>query len=176
MQDAATTSRRLEEPTRHHTVREGLRAGGIGALAVAAWFFVIDMAAGQPLQTPMLLGDAVLAALRFGEVTFLASVMVYTLVHVIAFMVFGVIAVALVHAAMRDISMLYGIVVLFVIFESAFYLLAFALDLSLLGALGWMNVTLANLIAALVMGTFLWRTHPSLHGRVREGLSGVGSV
>lgn len=176
MPGAATHSTLLAEPTTHRTVREGLQAGGIGALVVAAWFFGIDTAAGQPLQTPLILGDAVLAALRFGEATFTVSVLVYTLVHVIAFLVFGVIAVALVHAAMREISMLYGIVALFVIFESAFYLLAFALDMSLLGALGWWNVALANLLSALVMGTYLWRTHPSLHGRVDEGLSGVGSV
>jgi hypothetical protein len=40
-------------------LREGFWAGCIGAGAVAAWFFVIDLINGRPFFTPAMLGSAV---------------------------------------------------------------------------------------------------------------------
>ena len=42
----------------HSVFREGVLAGLIGATSVAAWFFVIDLIGGHPLQTPTALGHA----------------------------------------------------------------------------------------------------------------------
>ena len=39
---------------------DGLFAGMIGALTVAVWFLVLDIAAGRPLYTPALLGQVLL--------------------------------------------------------------------------------------------------------------------
>jgi hypothetical protein len=97
-------------------------------------------------------------------------------VHLAAFALVGMAAVVLVHAAQRDVSMLYGILILFVVFEGGFYGFVYMLDVTLLGSIAWVQILPANLVAALLMGGLLWRTHPALHGRVNEGLSGVGSV
>jgi hypothetical protein len=39
---------------------DGLFTGMIGAIAVAVWFLVLDVAAGRPLFTPNLLGNVLL--------------------------------------------------------------------------------------------------------------------
>ena len=41
-----------------------------------------------------------------------------------------------------------------------------------LGALGWGAVAVGNLIAALVMGFYMWRTHPELKNQLAWALSG----
>ena len=71
--------------------REGARAGIAGALAVAVWFFVVDLISGQPLATPEALGAALVSVLRanqeLGNVTHL---IVYTVFHFAAFIVLGI--------------------------------------------------------------------------------------
>ena len=41
-----------------------------------------------------------------------------------------------------------------------------------LGALGWAQVAIGNLIAATVMGAYMWRTHPELKGELSYALGG----
>jgi hypothetical protein len=166
----------LVESGSHQAVREGIIAGTIGAATVAIWFLVVDILAGQPLYTPAILGEAVLNSLGFVTAGIVIPVAIYTLVHLAAFAIMGMCAVVLVHAAQRDVSMLYGILILFVVFEGGFYGFVYMLDVTLLGNIAWVQILPANLLAAFLMGGWLWRTHPALHGRVDEGLSGVGSV
>jgi hypothetical protein len=40
------------------------------------------------------------------------------------------------------------------------------------GVLGWAQVATGNLIAAIVMGTYMWRTHPDLGRELKHALSG----
>ena len=47
----------------HSAVREGAIAGAIGAAILAGWYFVVDVAHGQPFRTPLLI-----AQLLFGGV------------------------------------------------------------------------------------------------------------
>ena len=44
--------------------REGLIAGCLGAVAVAVWFLLYDLAAGEPLRTPALLAATLFHGLR----------------------------------------------------------------------------------------------------------------
>ena len=83
-------------------MREGFLAGLIGAAAVAVWFLLIDVLAGQPFYTPAMLGSAVFWGLRdpaLVEITF-PAVIGYSLLHVVAFSLAGMVAAAL--AAMVD--------------------------------------------------------------------------
>ena len=41
-----------------------------------------------------------------------------------------------------------------------------------LGTLGWAQVASGNLIAALVMGGYMWRTHPELKDELSYALGG----
>lgn len=159
----------------HTVAREGLIAGVLGATSVALWFFFIDLLRQQPFETPYLLGQALF--LRLGEPpaagAVAAVVLGYTIFHYAAFIVVGLIAVAIVHRALTEPSVLAGAFILFVIFEVAFHaLLSMFGSIPVLGAIAWYNVAVGNLIAALTMGTYIWRTHPELRGELNQALGG----
>lgn len=145
-------------------MREGFVSGLLGATAVAAWFFVVDLVAGQPFFTPAMLGSAVFWGLRDPaavEVTF-AAVVGYTMLHVVAFALAGSVAAALAAMVDRFPTTLFIVVVFFAIFEVGFYVIVAVLAQPLLGALAWSNVAIGNLIAAGGMGYYLWQVHPHI--------------
>ena len=163
--------------TRHRVVREGFIAGILGATTVAAWFLFVDLVGGQPLRTPSVLGASLMNAL--GWEPFLGTfgtVLFYTVFHYAAFVGIGILAVVGVHASLAEASLLVGLLILFVAFQVGFYVFIYLLDLSLLGTIAWTQIGIANVLASVVMGRFLWRGHPRLHGRVAEGLSGRGTT
>src|ERR1043166_6592876 len=85
----------------------GLITGLYGAAAVALWFFFIDFSDGHPFRTPAALGSALLLGVSKAEamrVTF-GVVAAYTLVHVIAFAVAGMIFVAIAKEVERSSSL-----------------------------------------------------------------------
>ncbi|MDB4884906.1 MAG: hypothetical protein JWN79_344 [Gemmatimonadetes bacterium] len=159
---------------RHTITRDGIVAGVLGATAVAIWFLGVDLAYGQPFATPAALGRALLRIFgppgSEGTVVFVAA---YTIFHYAAFIVVGLIASAIVHAARYQPAVLAGAMMLFVAFEVGFYGLSAALgEFPDFGSLGGVLVGTGNLIAAGVMGTYLWRTHPELKGQFAHALSG----
>lgn len=153
----------------HQTVKEGLYAGLLGAVAVALWFLLIDAIRGQLLFTPAALGSAIyLGARGVAEVQItLGTVLGYTTLHVAAFVAAGFLASALASAAEREPPVLLGAAMLFVTLEALFLGLLAIMAGWLLDALNWWSVVAANVIAAAVMGAFLWHEHPLL----REELS-----
>ena len=155
--------------------REGARAGIAGALAVAVWFFFVDLIAGHPLYTPETLGAALVSILRanqqLGPITHLA---VYTLFHFAAFIVVGIVASAVMKASDREPSIMAGFFVLFVVIEVGFVGYTYVLSKgSALGNIAWYQVGAANLLSALVMGRILFRQHPDVVHRANEALRGM---
>lgn len=150
-------------------LREGFTAGLIGAGAVAVWFLVVDAINGRVLYTPALLGSAVFLGVRHpGDVQIAYStVIMYTMLHVIAFWVVGTGAALLAAMVDRAPTTLFLVVVFFAIFEVTFYILVALLGRPLLGGLAWTNVALGNALAASGMAYYLWRQHP----RIREALA-----
>jgi len=148
---------------------EGFVAGLTGAAAVAIWFLIVDLVNGRPLFTPAMLGQAVFSGLRDPSLVAIepASVIMYTALHVVAFIAVGMLASALVAEAEEVPHILWLLVVLFVVFEFGFYIVVAVLLTPLLRALAWVNVAIGNLIAALGMGYFLWRAHPRLQEELR---------
>ncbi len=156
----------------HPVLRDGVIAGTIGATCVAAWFFVVDLVRGQPLYTPALLGHGVLTLLRptpdWASSTVLV-ILVYTILHYLAFMAVGVLAAVMVGWARREPSVLIGFVILFAAVEVGFYGAVAVLDQATpLGNLAWYQVMIGNLIASIGMGLYLWRVHPLLHEQLRH--------
>jgi hypothetical protein len=155
-------------------ISEGVRAGLLGAVTVAAWFFVVDLFMGRPLYTPASLGEAlmtILGPLR-GEGT-LQFTLLYTVFHVIAFMILGITVAWVMNAAEREPSHLAGLFILFVVFEVGFYL--YLLILSRNGRfidIAWYQIGIANLLAAVVMGRYLFRKHPDAIRQMDEALAG----
>jgi uncharacterized membrane protein YphA (DoxX/SURF4 family) len=157
----------------HPLLREGIIAGLIGATAVALWFLVVDVIAGEPLFTPATLGRALLSVLgpaTAGE-TVLGAVIVYTIFHYAAFIAVGLIAAVVVQVAETEPSVLAGFLILFVVFELAFHgFVALLQHTTPLGDLAWYQVLAGNLLAATAMGTYLWKMHPALREELRHAM------
>ncbi|HUF25770.1 MAG TPA: hypothetical protein VMM18_02215 [Gemmatimonadaceae bacterium] len=159
----------------HSVVREGAIAGAIGASAVAVWFLVVDIIAGEPLYTPALLGRALFSL--FGPVpageTAALHIVGYTIFHFAAFVAVGMLVVRMVHWAHSEPSVLAGFLMLFVAFQLGFYgFVTLLAQQDVLGALAWWQIGAANLIAALFMGIYIWRTHPALWTELSHTLEG----
>ncbi len=151
-------------------VREGFLAGLTGAALVAIWFLAYDVFTGQPLRTPALLGAAVFqgltdpAALQIN----LGVVLGYTVLHGLAFTVFGIIAAFLLAAAERQPVLLLGLFMLFAAFEVFFFGFVMILGQSLLGALVWWAIFVANLLAAAGMLIYFFLGHRALGRRLLD--------
>ncbi len=148
----------------HRIVREGLVSGLVGAGIVALWFLAVDSAQGRPLFTPAALGSAIflgagdLAAVEVNVWTVLG----YTVLHVTAFAVVGLVAAAIATEAERTPALILGAVLLFVAFEAFFLGLLAVVAEFLLGPLAWWTIAVGNLLAVVAIGYYLWRQHPAL--------------
>lgn len=158
----------------HGTIREGLIAGALGATGVAAWFLLVDAISGQPFFTPRVLGEAVKSIVAPDNVaSALVIVALYTVFHYAMFFIAGIVAVALVHASARQPALLAGVTILFVAFEVEYYGFVLLLQqATALEGIAWYQVGAANLVAAGLMGRYLWVQHPELTHRLNESLSG----
>ena len=159
---------------RHGTIREGLIAGALGATGVAAWFLIVDTIAGQPFFTPRVLGEAVKSVVAPDSFASpFVIVALYTVFHYAAFILAGIAIFALVHGSARHIGLLAGMMILFVALEVLFYGFVLMLQLATpLEAIAWYQVGAANLVAAALMGRYLWMKHPELTHMLDESLSG----
>jgi len=159
---------------RHGTIREGVIAGVLGATGVAAWFLIVDTIAGQPFFTPRVLGEAVKSIVA--PDSFASPVVVvalYTVFHYAVFIIAGIAIIALVHGSARHIGLLTGLAILFVVLEVGYYFFVlFLQQATRLDNIAWYQVGAANLVAAALMGRYLWLKHPELTHRLNESLSG----
>jgi hypothetical protein len=162
-------------PERHSALREGTIAGVFGATSIVLWFLLIDTLAGRPYYTPTVLGHALFSLV--GPVDAAQSpaglILGYTVFHYAAFIAVGMGLTAIVHRAEHEPSLLAGCLILFVAFELGFYgLVALLTQTQLLGGFAWYEIGAANLIAAGLMGSYLWRAHPALGDELRMVLGG----
>jgi hypothetical protein len=141
--------------------REGLIAGVAGAVAVAVWFLLYDLAAGMPLRTPALLGATLFHGLRDPSalVITLPLVLQYTVVHGVAFIMFGWAAASLLALADREPRLLFVLFMLFCCFEVFFIGLVAILAERLLETIAWWTILAGNLLASLVMLGYFLRGH-----------------
>ena len=146
-----------------HTIVEGVIGGTIGAVAVAVWFLCIDASMGQPFRTPALLGATFFEGLRDPAAlhTTACVVLEYTVLHWVAFVVFGLVTAGLLAAADRDPRLLFVVFMLFCCFEVFALGLISVLAERLFEVLAWWTLVLANLFAGLIMLAFFFRRHRS---------------
>jgi hypothetical protein len=150
-------------------MREGVIAGLAGAAAVALWFLAIDAVQGRLFYTPAALGSALLLRVQDpGAVDFgTATIATFTAIHLAAFIAIGIFAAFIARRAERHTYVLLGAALLFVTLE-VFFIGMIAIAASwLLTEIPWWTIAVANVIAAGVMGAYLWREHPAL----REALA-----
>jgi len=142
-------------------LREGIVAGLLGAAVVALWFLAIDWIQGDPLRTPKLLGTGLLR--QSDPVTALVS---YTIVHGIAFALFGIVGALLIAGAERQPLFVFALVIFFTAFEVFFtggVLIAAKWVLDEIA--GW-TVFVGNRLATFVMLAYFFKGHHELARRL----------
>ena len=87
-----------------HVMREGITVGLIGAAVAMLLFLGVDLAAGAPLRTPAMLGNALFHGARgASEVAITTPVVLgYTVVHLAGFVLFGLAVSGLFALAERE--------------------------------------------------------------------------
>jgi hypothetical protein len=138
-------------PHRHSSIREGVQLGLIVATSIWAWLALVDAAAGEPFRTFSVLGGLV----------------PFTVFHYLLCLVYGVIAVSVVHRAAREPSLLIAAAFVFFIVEFAFAMLTALLAQVGLGELAWVRILGGNLVGAALTFVLLSRKH-SLREELRR--------
>jgi len=151
-------------------LREAASVGLLGATTVAAWFFLVDLVVGTPLQTPGILGSAVFLGISSPEdaVISLRTVGLYSILHGAVFFFVGIGATALVRAADRSLNYLALIVPLTVVLQALFVGGVAIIAEFLLGAIAWWAVLGGNLLASFLMGSLLLYWYPETAERLKD--------
>lgn len=170
------------------TLRHGVVAGLLGGTAVVVFFFLLDAGRGDLFATPAFLAGAVFGN---GASAGAGSVVAFTILHYTAFAAIGGGAVVLFRWARLPQNLLLGAVYGLFACSVIFYVSLVVTGVEVLPA-GWWAETLAgNVLAGLVMGTYLhWvgprpgvtgvtaelRAHPTLREGFVSGLIGAFAV
>jgi hypothetical protein len=128
----------------HSSVREGIELGLIVATAIWLWLALVDWLAGQPFRTFHVLGGTAL----------------FTTLHYILCVVYGIGVVAVVHQAARAPALLIFAAFTFFILEFAFAMATVLLSNVGLGELAWVRILGGNVVGAILTFALLARRHP----------------
>ncbi|MCE2421694.1 MAG: hypothetical protein J4G03_00010 [Gemmatimonadetes bacterium] len=148
----------------HDVTRSGIYTGLIGAGVLAVWFLIVDSVTGRPLYTP----SALAAVLFFGAdgaadvVVGLQPVLVYSVAHVLLFMLFGVILSGLTEQVSRFPPLIFGLFILFAVAAVFFVAVVAILGNWVLEQLAWWSILCGNVLSAGAMMVFLKRYYPGL--------------
>jgi hypothetical protein len=148
--------------THHHSlIQEATSAGALGAGVVAAWFLLLDFIAGRPLHIASVLGQILLFGRRTPELGYLdwGAVEAYGFFHFISFLVVGALAVWLLHFAIRQPTWLVALLLFFVSLEVTVWAVSYPVFRGTGAEYLRSAVLVGNLLAVIVMGAYLWRTH-----------------
>jgi hypothetical protein len=150
-------------------IREGILVGLVGAFALAVWFLVVDLIAGQPFHTPAALGAGLFRGSRAVTGAGMpegagALVLGYTIFHGAVFIVAGLLLSHVVAMLEQEPAIfLVAFFALFVFFEFAYFVYAIAFVQRVIDTISVPALLAGNLVAGLAMGGFLYWRHPRLH-------------
>ena len=142
-------------------LREGIVAGVIGAAVVAIWFFAIDAIHGEPLHTPKVLGSIFLQKPESTQ-----AIVVYTVIHGLAFIVFGIVGALVMAGAERYPMLIFGLVILFTAFEVGFFGGVVIVASWVLDELAGWTIFVGNILAAVSMLAYYFFQHRALTRRL----------
>jgi hypothetical protein len=128
----------------HDSRREGVELGFAMATAIWLWIAVVDAVAGRPFHTFDVLG----------------GVLVFTVVHYLLNITYGVVLLSAVHGAERAPSLVFAMVFGGIIFEGGIAMLTNVLAEARVGQLAWIGIFGGSLLGAAVALALLMRTHP----------------
>ncbi|HEY7614596.1 MAG TPA: hypothetical protein VH764_16485 [Gemmatimonadales bacterium] len=148
----------------HSVVREGTVVGLLGAVVGALWLLVHDVAIGQPLHTPSALGRVFFAGDVNPGVRDISpeAILGFLFMHVLTFLIGGIVLTAIVHAVSRSPSLRMGLWIGLVVAFGCLLGLTYMLTTSTGERVSFWSVAVGNLLAIVAMGWYLWRRHPRL--------------
>lgn len=136
--DTATLS------AKHDSLREGVGLGLVAATSTWAWLVVVDAVAGEPFRTFTVLG----------------GIGLFTAMHYLLNLAYGVLIVSGIHGAAREPGLVIAVAFGFVIIEFGFAMLTVLLSHLGLGALAWVRIFGGSVIGAAIAIVILARGHP----------------
>lgn len=151
------------------TLTGGVIAGFIGYLSTVILFALFNVVTGKSaFYTAAILGNALFYGATGASVVAPGPVLSYNAVHLIAFMLFGLMASWLASMAERFpvAQYVFFFILIFVGFHVYFGLTVFAMPL--LGSSTWWEIGIPSAVAAILMGWYLLRTHPVLRSELKE--------
>ena len=149
-------------------LRRGLKVGALGAVAVAAWFFLLDLITGRPFFTPAALGSAVLLGVDgVNQVRVTAGIVAaYSMLHLAAFAAIGVLCVWTAERVTTVPGRWLVVAMSLVVLEGLFIGTAGTLLSWVMDELAWWAVLVGNLAAVGAMWRAIWTMYPELHRRL----------
>jgi hypothetical protein len=137
---AATRSRAASQT--HSTLREGTSLGVIVGVMTWLWLAGFDFARGEPFQTIHFFGAA-----RF------------TLIHFALCLGYGFTVISLIHASMKEPTVMFGIIFSTILFQAGFVILTALIANIGVGPEAWGQFLVGNFIAAVFTLAFVTRHH-----------------
>jgi hypothetical protein len=131
-------------PQRHSSIREGVILGVVVGTAIWVWIALLDAVVREPFHTFSVLGGVV----RF------------TVLHYAFCIVYGIVAVTIVHAAERQSSLIVGAALVFLLLEFGFVIASAILAQTGLGGMAWARILGGNVVGVVVAIVMLWGRHP----------------
>ena len=128
----------------HNSLREGATLGLIVATSIWAWLAVVDAIAGEPFHTFTVLGGIAL----------------FTAIHYLLNVAYGVVIVSVIHGAAREPSLAVAVSVGLLYLEIWFAMVTVLLSHLGLGDLAWVRILGGSLVGSVISIVFLSRTHP----------------
>lgn len=125
-------------------MREGALLGLTAAAGIWLWIAAIDLIAGEPFRVFDVLG----------------GVVVFTVVHVLLNVIYGVALTSVVHRAQEAPSVIIGLMFVFIIIEIAFAMVTIFLANLALGELAWLRIFGGSVVGAAIAFGMLYRKHP----------------
>ena len=155
-------------------MREGITVGLIGAAVAMLLFLGVDLAAGAPLRTPAMLGNALFHGARgASEVAITTPVVLgYTAVHLAGFILFGLAVSGLFALAEREKRVLALIFILGCCLAVVFFAMVYLLSQWLGQALTPAIFLAGHLLGAAAMVGAFGYFHGRLLRRMPEALDG----
>lgn len=128
----------------HDTRREGVRLGIIVGTTTWVWVALVDAVMRQPFHTFDALG----------------GVAVFTVVHYLLNIMYGMVLLSAVHGSERTPSLIIAVVFGGLLFEVAMAMLTIVLGQYWVGSAAWVSIFGGSLIATTLALSLLARTHP----------------
>lgn len=159
-------------PTIADVLYESFYSGAVGGAVVAFFFLALDTIGGQPLFTPSLVGSVLFLGESAEAVNAvrLDAVALTTIVHILAFVLLGLIASWIVRfVETRSPSFSASAGALFVLASAGFLMTASVLMPGVAGRIGPGSILIANALTAVAMTAFLRRAHFSAEAEHSAG-------